>query len=101
MNKEIAMSIPLKTAYATIDKLTISELMELNKAIVLTVKLARKSQAQAIRRELKRDDKVKFNAKTRGIIYGHIIDVKRTAAHVMASDGRRWRVALALLEKVA
>ena len=95
------MTPALKAVYTAIDKLTISELMELNKAIVLTIKLHRKSQAQEIRRELKRDDKVKFNAKTRGIIYGTIIDVKRTAAHVMASDGRRWRVALALLEKVA
>ena len=95
------MTPALKAAYTAIDKLTISELNELYKVLVLTIKLARKSKAQEIRRELKRDDKVKFNAKTRGIIYGQIIDVKRTTAHVMATDGRRWRVALTLLEKVA
>lgn len=91
----------LANAMKSLEGLTTEELLRLNKTIVTTIKGERAKQNQKLSLMLKRDDKVKFDAKRRGIIYGTIIDVKRTAAHVMAADGKRWRVALTLLQKVA
>lgn len=91
----------LANAMKSLEGLTSEELLKVNKVIVAIIKSERTRKNQVISMTLKRNDKVKFDAKRRGIIYGTIIDVKRTAAHVMAADGKRWRVALTLLQKVA
>lgn len=91
----------LANAMKSLEGLSNEELLKVNKVIVTIIKSERARKNQVISMTLKRNDKVKFNAKRRGIVHGTILEVKRTTASVMSTEGMRWKVALTLLEKVA
>jgi hypothetical protein len=75
---------------------------ELN-ALVNEIKIRRGYLSEQVRSKLRVGSRVKFNSRKRyrigdGTITGVITKLNRKTAEVLASDNRRWKVSLTLLE---
>ena len=94
---------PIKPAKELIARLTLDDMLELNKYLVGQIKEKRTEKGRAIKSSLGYSDKVSFvNSKTGVRLHGEIVKVMRKYAKVNVPGGpfgQQWRVPLSMLCK--
>lgn len=80
-----------------IDKLTESELIDLNNRIVERLRFMQHARAHATMLRFSIGDRVTFEPDMRGPVFGIIVRYNKKSVSVLADDGRRWTVAPGLL----
>ncbi len=84
-----------------IDKLTESELIDLNNRIVERLRFFQHARAHATMLKFSIGDRVSFEPDMRGLISGVIIRYNKKSVSVLTDDGQRWNVAPGLLRLVS
>ena len=84
-----------------IDKLTESELIELNHRIVARLRLLNEMRAHQDMLEFKIGDRVAFQASGRALVEGMLTRYNRKTVTVITEDGRQWNVSPSFLRKAA
>ena len=94
---------PITPAKELIARLTLDDMLELNKYLVGQIKEKRTEKGRAIKSSLGYSDKVSFvNSKTGVRLHGEIVKVMRKYAKVNVPGGQfgqQWRVPLSMLCK--
>jgi hypothetical protein len=94
---------PITPAKELIARLTLDDMLELNKYLVGQIKEKRTEKGRAIKSSLGYSDKVSFvNSKTGVRMHGEIVKVMRKYAKVNVPGGpfgQQWRVPLSMLCK--
>ena len=94
---------PITPAKELIARLTLDDMLELNKYLVSQIKEKRTEKGRAIKSSLGYSDKVSFvNSKTGVRLHGEIVKVMRKYAKVNVPGGpfgQQWRVPLSMLCK--
>ena len=94
---------PITPAKELIARLTLDDMLELNKYLVGQIKEKRTEKGRAIKSSLCYSDKVSFvNSKTGVRLHGEIVKVMRKYAKVNVPGGpfgQQWRVPLSMLCK--
>ena len=94
---------PITPAKELISRLTLDDMLELNKYLVGQIKEKRTEKGRAIKSSLGYSDKVSFvNSKTGVRLHGEIVKVMRKYAKVNVPGGpfgQQWRVPLSMLCK--
>lgn len=85
----------------TIDKLTESELIDLNHRIVERLRFIQQARAHASMLRFSIGDRVTFEPDMRGPMCGVIIRYNKKSVSVLADNGQRWTVAPGLLRPAA
>ncbi len=83
-----------------IDKLTESELIDLNHRIVERLKFLESMRAHADMLEFSVGEKVSFRASGRQPLLGTLVKYNRKTVTVVTEDGQKWNVSPHLLERV-
>lgn len=80
-----------------IDKLTESELIDLNHRIVERLRFMQQARAHVSMLRFSIGDRVTFEPDMRGPLFGVIVRYNKKSVSVLAEDGQRWTVAPGLL----
>ena len=83
-----------------LDRLTETELVDLNRRIVERLRLLRQIDAHRRMLEFRVGDRVSFEPPGRGPIFGTLIRYNRKTVTVIAEGGAQWNVAPSLLRQV-
>ena len=83
-----------------IDKLTESELVDLNNRIVARLRFLSQMRAHAQMLEFRVGDRVSFQPDGRPVLVGMLTRYNRKTVTVITEDGERWNVSPMLLRKV-
>ena len=82
-----------------IDKLTETQLINLNRRIVERLKLLESMRAHADMMEFRVGEKVRFRPPGRGPVIGILVKYNRKTVTVLTEDGQSWNVSPHLIEK--
>ena len=82
-----------------IDKLTESELIDLNHRIVARLRFLNQMRAHAEMLEFKIGDRVTFQSPDHGRVEGMLTRYNKKTVTVITDDGRQWNVSPGLLSK--
>jgi hypothetical protein len=91
---EVTMKIDL-------DRLTESELIDLNHRIVARLRMFTQLRAHASMLEFKVGERVSFDAEDGRRITGMLVRYNKKTVSLVTDDGHRWNVSPALLKRVA
>jgi hypothetical protein len=80
-----------------IDKLTESELIDLNHRIVERLRFIQQARTHATMLRFSIGDRVEFEPDMRGPVRGIIVRYNKKSVSVLTDDGQRWTVAPSLL----
>ena len=83
-----------------IDKLTHSELIDLNNRVVARLNFLQQMRAHASMLEFSIGERVSFHPDGHDVLYGIIAKYNRKSVTVITETGQRWTVAPGLLSKV-
>ena len=83
-----------------IDKLTHSELIDLNNRVVARLNFLQQMRVHASMLEFSTGERVTFQPDGHGVLYGIIAKYNRKSATVIAETGQRWTVSPGFLRKV-
>jgi hypothetical protein len=83
-----------------IDKLTESELIDLNRRIVERLRFLHQMRAHKSMLEFSVGDEVSFEPEGEPPVFGIITRYNKKTVSVLAEDGRKWRVSPQFLRKV-
>jgi hypothetical protein len=84
-----------------IDKLTESELIDLNHRIVARLRFLSEMRAHAEMLEFRIGDRVAFQSPGQGWVEGMLTRYNKKTVTVITDDGRQWNVSPTLLRKIA
>lgn len=84
-----------------IDKLTESELIDLNNRVVERLRFMQHARAHATMLRFSIGDRVTFEPDMRGPVFAVIVRYNKKSVSVLADDGQRWTVAPGLLRPVS
>ena len=82
-----------------IDKLTESELIDLNHRVVESLRFLNQMRAHVEMLEFKIGDRVAFQADHRGLVEGMLTRYNRKTVTVITDDGHHWNVSPGFLRK--
>jgi hypothetical protein len=83
-----------------IDKLTESELVDLNHRIVARLRFLNEMRAHAEMLEFRIGDRVTFQPQGQGTVEGMLTRYNKKTVTVITDDGRQWNVSSTFLSKV-
>jgi len=84
-----------------IDKLSETELVDLNRRIVERLRFLQQARAHVAMLRFRIGDRVVFEPDARGSVQGVIVRYNRKSVSVLADDGMRWTVAPGFLRLAA
>lgn len=84
-----------------IDKLTESELIDLNHRVVERLRFIQQARAHATMLRFSIGDRITFEPDARGPLLGVIVRYNKKSVSVLTDDGQRWTVAPGLLRHVS
>ena len=83
---------------SSLSSLDESELIEINRAVISQLKMARAAKSKAMKMSLNEGDTVRWTGR-KGLQRGKVVAIKRKYAHVDVGTGT-WRVPMNMLERV-
>ena len=82
-----------------IDKLTHSELIDLNNRVVARLKFLQQMRAHASMLEFSIGERVSFQPDGHGVLHGIVAKYNRKSVTIIAETGQQWNVSPSLLRK--